>query len=119
MLSSVLRGDRALQVNIAIMRAFVRLREMLGTNADLARKLEEIDKKYDGQFRLVFDAIRQLMAPSSKPAREMGFHTPLTKITASLQASDAQATRPFAAPSFSSANSTRRMAVTQTSSRMP
>ncbi len=75
MLSSVLRGDRAVQVNIAIMRAFVRLREMLGTNADLARKLEEIEKKYDGQFRLVFDAIRQLMAPTSKPAREMGFHT--------------------------------------------
>ena len=75
MLSSVLRGDRAVQVNIAIMRAFVRLREMLGTNADLARKLEEIERKYDGQFRMVFDAIRQLMAPSSQPARELGFHT--------------------------------------------
>jgi hypothetical protein len=75
MLSSVLRSNRAVQVNIAIMRAFVRLREMLGTSADLARKLEEIERKYDGQFRIVFDAIRQLMAPSAPPARELGFHT--------------------------------------------
>jgi hypothetical protein len=75
MLSSVLRDDRAVQVNIAIMRAYVRLREMLGTNADLAHKLEVVEKKYDGPFRLVFDAIRQLMAPTSKPAREMGFPT--------------------------------------------
>lgn len=75
MLSSVLRGDRAIEVNIAIMRAFVRLREMLATHADLARKLEAMEKKYDGQFRIVFDAIRQLMAPAAKPAREMGFHT--------------------------------------------
>ncbi len=74
MLSSVLRSDRALLVNIGIMRAFVRLRELLATNADLARKLEQIEKKYDGQFRIVFDAIRQLMAPAAKPAREMGFH---------------------------------------------
>jgi len=75
MLSSVLRSDRAVQVNIAIMRAFVRLRELLATNADLARKLESIEKKYDGQFRTVFDAIRQLMVPATQPAREMGFHT--------------------------------------------
>lgn len=75
MLSSVLRGERAVQVNIAIMRAFVRLREMLATNAGLARKLEEMERKYDGQFGIVFDAIRQLMAPITKPAREMGFHT--------------------------------------------
>jgi len=75
MLSSVLRSDRAVQVNIAIMRAFVRLRELLATNADLARKLESIEKKYDGQFRIVFDAIRQLMVPATQPAREMGFHT--------------------------------------------
>src|SRR5690606_23219713 len=57
MLSSVLRSDRAVQVNIAIMRAFVRLRELLSTNADLVRKLEDMEKKYDGQFRVVFDAI--------------------------------------------------------------
>ena len=75
MLSSVLRSDRAVQVNIAIMRAFVRLRELLSSNADLARKLEDIEKKYDGQFRVIFDAIRQLMAPATQPAREMGFHT--------------------------------------------
>ena len=75
MLSSVLRGERAVQVNIAIMRAFVRLRQMLATNADLARKLEKIEKKYDGQFRIVFDAIRQFMTPATQPAREMGFHT--------------------------------------------
>ena len=63
MLSSVLRSPRAVQVNIAIMRAFVRLREMLLTNADLARKLADLERKYDSQFRAVFDAIRQLMAP--------------------------------------------------------
>lgn len=75
MLSSVLRSGQAVQVNIAIMRAFVRLREMLATNADLARKLTDMEKKYDGQFRVVFDAIRQLMAPDDAPSREMGFHT--------------------------------------------
>ena len=75
MLSSVLRSDRAIQVNIAIMRAFVRLRQMLASHADLAHKLEEMEQKYDGQFRLVFDAIRQLMTPPAKPARELGFHT--------------------------------------------
>src|SRR5207247_2546051 len=63
MLSSVLRSPRAIQVNIAIMRAFVRLREMLLTNADLARKLADLERKYDSQFKAVFDAIRQLMAP--------------------------------------------------------
>jgi hypothetical protein len=71
MLSSVLRSPSAVQVNIAIMRAFVRLREMLLTNADLARKLAELEQKYDSQFKAVFDAIRQLMAP---PPPEIGFH---------------------------------------------
>jgi hypothetical protein len=74
MLSSVLRSERAVLVNIAIMRAFVRLREMLSSHTELARKLEQMEKKYDGQFRIVFDAIRQLMTPPAKPAREMGFH---------------------------------------------
>lgn len=75
MLSSVLRSKRAVQVNIAIMRAFVRLRELLSTHADLARKLEAMEKKYDAQFKLVFDAIRQLMSPSpSSTKREIGFH---------------------------------------------
>ena len=73
MLSSVLRSKRAVDVNIAIMRAFVRLRELLASNANLGRKLEQIEKKYDGQFRIVFDAIRQLMVPPSKTSREMGF----------------------------------------------
>jgi len=75
MLSSVLRGPRAVQVNIAIMRAFVRLREMLLTNADLARKLAELERKYDTQFKAVFDAIRQIMAPPPAPPKpEIGFH---------------------------------------------
>ncbi len=64
MLSSVLRSRRAVQVNIAIMRAFVRLRELLATHKGLARKLEELEEKYDAQFAVVFQAIRQLMAPA-------------------------------------------------------
>jgi hypothetical protein len=74
MLSSVLNSDRAVQVNIEIMRAFVRLRQMLSSNADLARKLELLEKKYDAQFKVVFDAIRQLMSPPVRPKREIGFH---------------------------------------------
>jgi hypothetical protein len=63
------------QVNIAIMRAFVRLREMLLTNAGLARKLADLEQKYDAQFKVVFDAIRQLMAPPPAPPKpEIGFH---------------------------------------------
>jgi len=75
MLSSVLRSPRAVQVNIAIMRAFVRLRQMLLTNANLAQKLADLERKYDSQFKAVFDAIRQLMAPPKKRTREIGFHT--------------------------------------------
>lgn len=76
MLSSVLRSDRAVQVNIAIMRAFVRLRQMLSSNEDLARKLIEMEKKYDADFKIVFDALRQLMGPPpAKPRSEIGFHT--------------------------------------------
>jgi len=63
MLSSVLRSKRAVQVNVEIMRTFVRLRQMLSSNADLARKLEALEKKYDSQFKIVFDAIRELMSP--------------------------------------------------------
>jgi hypothetical protein len=76
MLSSVLRSPRAVHVNIAIVRAFVRLREMLLTNAELARKLAELERKYDSQFKAVFDAIRQLMAPPppDPPKPEIGFH---------------------------------------------
>jgi hypothetical protein len=61
------------KVNIEIMRAFVRLRQLLASNADLARKLETLEKKYDAQFKVVFDAIRQLMSPPAKPKREIGF----------------------------------------------
>jgi hypothetical protein len=73
MLSSVLRSERAVQVNIEIMRAFVRLREMLASHAELARKLDALEKKYDAQFRVVFDAIRQLMAPPEPKRRRIGF----------------------------------------------
>jgi hypothetical protein len=73
MLSSVLHSPRAVQVNIEIMRAFVRLRQMLQSNADLARKLATLEKKYDAQFKAVFDAIRDLMAPRVKPKRRIGF----------------------------------------------
>ncbi|MBZ5513825.1 MAG: ORF6N domain-containing protein [Acidobacteriia bacterium] len=75
MLSSVLRSERAVQVNIAIMRAFVKLREMLASHRDLARKLEEMEKKYDAQFKAVFDAIRELMTPPTKPRRRIGFQS--------------------------------------------
>jgi ORF6N domain len=75
MLSSVLRSARAVQVNVAIMRTFVRLREMLLSNADLARKLRRLEKKYDAQFKVVFDAIRELMTPPEKPKRQIGFHS--------------------------------------------
>jgi len=66
MLSSVLNSPRAVRVNIEIMRAFVRLRKILTSHAELARKLETLEKKYDAQFKVVFDAIRQLMEPSEK-----------------------------------------------------
>ena len=75
MLSSVLRSARAVQVNIAIMRKSVRLREMLLSNADLARKLGALEKKYDAQFKVVFDAIRELMTPLEKAKCQIGFHS--------------------------------------------
>ncbi len=75
MLSSVLRSKRAVQVNIAVMRTFVRLREMLLSNVDLARKLVALEKKYDAQFKVVFDAIRELMTPPEPPRRQIGFHS--------------------------------------------
>ncbi|HUO76491.1 MAG TPA: ORF6N domain-containing protein [Thermodesulfovibrionales bacterium] len=74
MLSSVLNSERAVRVNIEIMRAFVRLRQMLASNAELARKLEALEKKYDSQFKVVFDAIRQLMASPETKKRKIGFH---------------------------------------------
>lgn len=73
MLSSVLNSDQAIEVNVEIMRAFVHLRQILSTHKDLARKLEELEKKYDGQFKVVFDALRQLMAPQPSQNRKIGF----------------------------------------------
>ena len=73
MLSSVLRSKRAVHVNIEIMRTFVRLRQMLASNAALARKLGALEKKYDAQFKVVFDAIRQLMTPPEPKRRKIGF----------------------------------------------
>jgi hypothetical protein len=78
MLSSVLRSARAVQVNIEIMRAFVRLRQLLQSNADLAKKLAALEKKYDAQSRVVFDAIRELMEPRAKPKRPIGFRVTRT-----------------------------------------
>lgn len=78
MLSSVLRSQSAIQVNIAIMRTFVQLRRWLSTHDDLARKLDALERNYDVQFKSVFDAIRELMkrtTPGRKPKREIGFHT--------------------------------------------
>jgi hypothetical protein len=73
MLSSVLRSPRAIEVNIEIMRAFVRLRLMLAEHADLARKLESLEKRYNAKFRVVFDAIRELMTPQVAPSKPIGF----------------------------------------------
>lgn len=74
MLSSVLGSERAIRINIEIMRAFVRLRGLISTHKDLARKLDELEKKYDAQFRVIFDAIRKLMEPTPvPPKRRTGF----------------------------------------------
>jgi DNA-binding PadR family transcriptional regulator len=73
MLSSVLNSERAVQVNIAIMRAFVKLREMIASHKDLAKQLNALEKKYDAQFKSVFDAIRKLMMPPEKPRRRIGY----------------------------------------------
>ncbi len=74
MLSSVLRSSRAVEVNIAIMRTFVQLRRLMDSNADLARKIEDLEKKYDEQFAVVFEAIKQLIAPPAPSKRQIGFH---------------------------------------------
>ena len=73
MLSSILRSKRAVQVNIEIMRAFVRLREMISSHKDLERKLAALENKYDEQFKVVFDAIRALMKETEKPRKRIGF----------------------------------------------
>ena len=77
MLSSVLKSKQAVAVNIEIMRTFVRLRQLLATHADLARKLEALEKKYDAQFKMVFEAIRQLMTPPAVEKKgRIGFQGP-------------------------------------------
>ena len=73
MLSSVLNSERAIEVNIAIMRAFVKLRQMAASHKDLLRKIEDMEKKYDEQFSVVFEAIRQLMIPEGKEKKKIGF----------------------------------------------
>jgi hypothetical protein len=74
MLSSVLRSARAVRVNIEIMRAFVRLRRLLETHTALARRVAATERKYDAQFKVVFDAIRELMEPPEPKRRPIGFH---------------------------------------------
>jgi len=102
MLSSVLRSERAVQVNVAIMRAFVSLRRMLATNETLARKLAELERKLEGHdqaIKSLFDAIRELMAPLAKPKREIGFHA-IARETA-----DAKTISKHKAPTKNSASS--------------
>jgi len=79
MLSSVLNSERAIQVNIEIMRAFVKLRQMLASNSELSRHLDELESKYDRQFKVVFDAIRQLMSPPVAARKQIGFRSRLVK----------------------------------------
>ncbi len=74
MLANVLNSERAAQTSVQVVRAFVRLRQMLASNAELALKLEALEKKYDRQFKIVFDTIRQLMSPPEPKRREIGFH---------------------------------------------
>jgi len=73
MLSSVLKSERAVQVNIQIMRAFTRLRQMLSTHEELKKKIESMEKKYDENFKIVFEAIKQLLDADDKPKRKIGF----------------------------------------------
>lgn len=73
MLSSILNSKRAVLVNIEIMRAFVKLRHMLSSNVELSRRLDELENKYDGQFKVVFDALRTLMSPPASKEKQIGF----------------------------------------------
>jgi len=73
MLSSVLKSDRAIQVNIQIMRTFTQLRNMLSTHEDLKKKIESMEQKYDDNFRIVFEAIKQLLSEEEKPKKKIGY----------------------------------------------
>lgn len=75
MLSSVLKSERAIQVNIQIMRIFTKMREMLASNTRLQKKLEEMEEKYDSNFKIVFDTLRKLLAEEAKPKTLLGFRT--------------------------------------------
>jgi tRNA U34 5-methylaminomethyl-2-thiouridine-forming methyltransferase MnmC len=79
MLSSVLRSRQAIMVNIAIMRAFVNLRLMLESNKELAQKIDELERKYDAQFQVVFDAIRNMIAIENEPREKIGYKIPGSK----------------------------------------
>ena len=74
MLSSVLNSDRAIEVNILIMRAFVKLRAMIASHKELSKRLDDLERRYDAQFKSVFEAIRQLMIPTEPARRRIGFH---------------------------------------------
>src|SRR5262245_1957494 len=74
MLANILNSERAAQTSVLVVRTFIRLRQMLASNAELARKVEALEKRYDGQFKVVFDAIRRLMSPPEPKRREIGFH---------------------------------------------
>ena len=74
MLSSVLNSNRAIEVNIAIIKTFVKLREIISTHKDLRRKIEKMEEKYDYQFKVVFDAIKELLETPEKPKKKIGFH---------------------------------------------
>ena len=73
MAANVLNSERAVQASVQVVRAFIKLRGMLASNVELARKLEELEKKYDRQFKIVFDAIRQLMTPPTAKLKQIGF----------------------------------------------
>ena len=79
MLSSVLSSDRAVLVNVEIMRAFVNLRRMLASNSELSRRFDELESKYDRKFKVVFDAIRQLMSPPLTGRKQIGFRSRVKK----------------------------------------
>jgi len=87
MLSSVLNSQRAIDVNILIMRAFLRLREMVSSHRDLLRRVEEMERKYDRQFQVVFEAIKQLMAEPERPKKRIGFEVKEPKTSYGKKAS--------------------------------
>ena len=76
MLSSVLKSKKAILVNIAIMRAFVQLRQLIDTNRELAKRIDDLENKYDNQFRVVFEAIKQLIRQENEPRRAVGYRLP-------------------------------------------